>query len=230
MFNGLVWFYTVLPGHDLGVAILALTVLIRLVMTPLLFRAQEAQKELALFQPEIKKIQDGLKHDKQAQGKALAEFYSKKGVNPFSGCLLILVQLPVLLALFSVFRTGLEEGSLQFLYNFVPNPGHLNPHSFFGLLDLSRGNLYLGVAAALTQYLQTKLTVVVPVPSGAERGGFADALRWQSNYVFPALILVWSYTLPAALTLYWTALNILGILQEIVVRWVASRKQKVVLK
>lgn len=215
LLNGLIWFYTSLPFQDLGLAIVVLTTLIRLILSPFLWKAQKAQRDLAAIQPEIKKIQEELRDNREAQGKALMELYSKHKVNPFSGCLLMLIQLPILIALFQVFRKGVNPAELKYLYSFVSNPGALNTVSF-GLIDLARGNLYLGVIAALAQFLQTRLSSP-PAPPGGKKD-FSQALQWQSTYIFPALILVWSYTLPSALTLYWTVLSLFGIVQEIVMR------------
>lgn len=218
LFNGLVFFYNVLPIEDLGLAIIALTIVIRIILAPLLWKAQRAQRDLARIHPEIKKIQDELKHDRDAQGKAMMELYSKHKVNPFSGCLILLIQLPILIALFQVFRTGLLPEQLSYLYSFIENPGRLNP-IMFGVLDLAKGNLFLGVVAAVTQYFQTKLSMTSQaVPVSGKGGDFTRMLQWQTQYIFPALILVWSYTFPSALILYWTVLNVLGIVQEIIMK------------
>lgn len=221
LFNGLVFFYTVLPGQDLGLAIIALTAVIRLVLAPLLLKAQRAQQRLSLLQPEIKRIQEKYKGDREGQGKATMELYAAHKINPLSGCLPLLIQLPILIAVFQVFRGGFDPSALGYLYAFIPNPGALDPVSF-GILDLSKGNIYLGVGAALTQFLQTRLAAP---PSAPATGGsdFAKALQWQTTYFFPLLILFWSYSLPAALTLYWTILNILGILQEILLKQYYAR-------
>ena len=104
LFNGLVLIYTILPWQDLGVAIIFLTIIIRFILTPLFLKSKKAQIELARIQPEIKKIQNSLKNDKEAQGKALMELYAKNKVNPFSGCLVAIIQLPILIALFRVFQ------------------------------------------------------------------------------------------------------------------------------
>lgn len=223
LFNGLVWFYTALPVQDLGLAIIALTILIRIVLTPLLWKGQNAQRKLSELQPEIKRIQEENKNNREKQGKALMEFYAKHKINPFSGCLLMLAQLPILIALFNVFQRGLNPTALQFLYSFIPNPGSLNPVAF-GLIDLSKGNIWLGIVAAVTQYFQIKLSTPKPAAE-SKKTDFAAIFQKQSLYIFPALILVWSYTLPSALTLYWTALNLFGIVQEIVVKkWVRTPK------
>lgn len=217
LFNGLVFFYTVLPGQDLGIAIVALTVAIRLILTPLLLKGQKAQQRVAAVQPELQALQEKFKGDREAKQKAMMELYAAHRINPLSGCLVLLIQLPVLIALLQVFSSGLDPSSLRYLYPFITNPGSLNPHSF-GFLDLSQGNIYLGIAAALTQFFQTKLATP-PTPPVAKAGGgdFAKALQWQTTYLFPLLILFWSYTLPSALTLYWTILNVLGMVQEILI-------------
>lgn len=184
------------------------------------------------LQGEIKKIQEQNKENREGQGKALMELYAKNKVNPFSGCLVILVQLPILIAMFQVFQGGFDPKELAYLYSFVPNPGALNPQSF-GLLDLSIGNLYLGFVAAITQYYQTKLTLAYtsPQPISLSKGkDFAQILQWQSLYFFPVIIFAWSYKLPAALTLYWTVLNIFAILQEIITRKFSKKSNGVKVK
>jgi YidC/Oxa1 family membrane protein insertase len=225
LFNGLVLFYNLPPGQDLGLAIIALTAVIRLLLAPILWKSQRAQRRLAELAPELKKIQDKFKGDRERQGKATMEFYATHRVNPFSGCILLLIQLPILIALFQVFRQGFEASALQYLYPFIQNPGAFNPVSF-GILDLTKGNIYLCMVAAATQYLQTKLAAPPAPPppqSGGGAGDFAKALQWQTTYFFPLLILFWSYTLPSALTLYWTTLNFFGILQEITPKYLYGR-------
>jgi YidC/Oxa1 family membrane protein insertase len=214
LFNGLIFFYNGFPWQEFGLAIIALTIIIRLVLTPIFLKAQHAQKKLGLLQPEIKKLQEQHKNNKETQGKALMELYASHKVNPFSGCLMMLLQLPILIALFGVFQGVFKPENLSYLYSFVQNPGTLNPLSF-GILDLSKGNIYLGALAAFSQYWQSKLTLAA-VPPAAEKGEFTKVLQWQTLYFLPVLVLFWSYSLPAALTLYWTVLNILGIVQEII--------------
>ena len=222
LFNGLVFFYSLSPGHDLGIAIIALTVAIRLILAPLLWKAQTSQRRMAEIQPELKKIQERFKGDKEAQSKALMEFYATHKINPFSGCLILCIQLPILIALFQVFRMGLDAAQLHYLYSFVPNPGPLNP-VMLGFLNLAKGNIYLGVLAAVTQFLQTKLMAPPPSPAApankdGSKADFTKALQWQTTYLFPFLILFWSYSLPAALTLYWTAMNGFGIVEQIIIK------------
>ena len=218
LFNGLVILYTILPGHDLGLAIVCLTLIIRMLVAPILWRSQAAQKKMAALQPELKRIQERHKNDKEAQGKAVMEFYAAHRINPFAGCVLLLVQLPILIALFGVFRKGLDPASLAFLYSFVPHPGMMSSHGLFGLIDLAKGNVILGVIAAATQYFQTRLMAPPPQTGAAGGGDFTKMLQWQTTYFFPLIILFWSYSLPSALTLYWTTMNVFGIVEAIIIR------------
>lgn len=215
LFNSLVLFYNLLPGLDAGLAIIALTAVIRAALVPLMWKARKAQKDLSLLQPEIKEIQENFKGNKEGQGRAMVELYAKHKVNPLSGCLVILFQLPILIALFQVFSKGLDPENLRYLYYFVGNPGTINPVSL-GLLDLSKGNIYLGVVAAAVQYWQTKISA--PPSDVGPKNDFAKIMQTQTTYILPVLILVWSYTLPSALTLYWTVLNIFGIVQEVIAK------------
>lgn len=223
LFNSLVFLYNVLPWHDLGLAIVILTIVIRLLLAPLFWKAQQSQKSMAAMQPELKKIQAELKHDREAQGKAMVELYAKHDMSPLSpvsGCLVMLIQLPILFALFGVFRAILDPARLTYLYAFVAKPAFVNPVSF-GLLDLSHRSILLGALAAISQYVQIKMTMS-PAPSGDEPE-FARAMRTQAPFLFPAVIFAAAFSSPAALGLYWTVLNVFGILQELIVKKLWTR-------
>jgi len=212
LFNGLIWLYAVIPVNDFGIAIIAFTFVLRVLLLPLHWKAKKAQQNLSALQPEVKKIQEKFKNDREGQGKALMALYSERKVNPFSGCFPILIQLPILFALFQIFQSGFDPALLSYLYSFVPNPGTVNPVAF-GFLDLSKGNVALGFFAALTQYIQTKISLPPPAPP-SDKPDFSQILQKQSLYMIPLMLLFFSYSFPAAVTLYWTMLNIFGILQD----------------
>ncbi|MBI4224748.1 MAG: YidC/Oxa1 family membrane protein insertase [Candidatus Sungbacteria bacterium] len=218
LFNALVFLYNVLPWHDLGLAIVVLTIIIRLLLAPLFWKAQQSQKSMAAMQPELKKIQIDLKHDREAQSKAMVELYAKHNMSPLSpvsGCLVMLIQLPILFALFGVFRAIVDPAQLSYLYSFVTKPEFLDPVSF-GLLDLAHRSIPLGVLAAISQYFQIKLTL--PGAPAGDEPEFARAMRVQAPFLFPAVIFIAALSSPAALGLYWTVLNVFGILQELMVK------------
>jgi len=211
LFNALIFLYNVIPGHDFGIAIISLTLIIRLILYPLNQRAIKSQKEMQMIQPKVKEIQEKFKNDKQKQGQALMELYKTHKVNPASGCLPILIQFPVLLALISVFRTGLEQAKLSNLYRFVASPGVVNS-MFIGLIDLSKRNIVLAILAGAAQFIQSKMMMAKsPAPAGND---FAGALNKQMLYFVPALTTFLALSLPAGLALYWTAMTAFGIIQQ----------------
>lgn len=211
LLNCLVWLYVNLPFQDLGLAIVVLTVIIRVLLSPLLFKMRKAQQDLAKIQPEIKRLQEQYKNDRNAQSRALMELYAAHKVNPFSGCITAFIQFPLLIAIFQVFQSGLDPSSLSYLYSFVPNPGILDPVGF-GAIDLSKGNIPLGVAAAAVQYMQGKLVALPSISN--DKFDFAKIMQWQ----MPLIILIASISFPSSLAVYWTVSNFFDIVQEFIKR------------
>jgi len=214
--NLLVWLYTTIPGADLGLAIIALTVVIRLVLYPLNRQAISSQKALQRLQPEMEALKEKYKNDKEKQGAAMMELYKKEHINPFSSCLPLLIQLPILIAVYGVFRAGLNSDNLNLLDPFVVNPGHLNTLAF-GFLDLTHNNIWVAVAAGLGQFWQSKKLMTKRSLSSS---GPAAAMNKQMLYIMPAVTVVIGASLPAGLTLYWFCTTAFSILQQ----WLMFRK------
>lgn len=208
--NLLVFFYQSIPPHDLGVSIILVTIAIRLALYPLTAKSLKAQRDLAAIQPEIKALQEKHKDNKEEQAKRLMALYKEKGVNPLGGCLPILIQLPLLIALYRVFADATGGDLLSELYRFVPRPEMLSPIAF-GFLDLSRPNLALAALAGISQFFQAYFMPPAPAASS----DFQRAMQTQMLYVLPIFIAVISMRFPAALALYWVVLNAVSILQQI---------------
>jgi YidC/Oxa1 family membrane protein insertase len=100
LLNLLILIYSAVPGHDFGIAIILITVLVRLVIWPFQSQTLRNQKAFNAIQPEVKKIQEKYKNDPQKMNAMMMELYKEKEVNPFSSCLPSLIQLPVMIALF----------------------------------------------------------------------------------------------------------------------------------
>ncbi|MBI2451103.1 MAG: membrane protein insertase YidC [Parcubacteria group bacterium] len=211
LFNLLIFFYDLVP--DIGVAIILLTIFVRLILYPLSQKALKSQREMTLLQPKIKEIQKNFKESKEEQSRALLNLYREHRVNPFSGFLTILIQIPVLFALLKVFRVGLDQSSLNFLYDFVKNPGQINP-LFLGFIDLSQTrNIALAALAGVSQFWQSKMMLPKDQKTTSP-GDLSNILNKQMVYVFPALIGFISLSWPAAIALYWTTFNLFAILQQ----------------
>ncbi|MDP3882972.1 MAG: YidC/Oxa1 family membrane protein insertase [Candidatus Staskawiczbacteria bacterium] len=216
LFNALVLLYDYVPGHDFGVAIIILTLVIRFILYPISVVALNSQKNLQKLQPKIKEIQKKYKDDKEKLAKETLELYKTEKINPFSGLLLSLIQIPILIALYQVFWNGLKPDELVNLYQFVSNPGYLSP-LFLGILDLSKANIILAIIAGLTQYFQTKMllpkTELLDKKKGKE-ADFAQIMQKQMVYFFPVFTVIILLGLPSALGLYWTVSGLFSIIQQ----------------
>lgn len=217
LFNVLIWFYNVIPGHDLGVSIIILTVLIRLIFYPLSKKAIRSQKAIAKIQPEIKEIQKKYKDKKEEQAKMMLEIYKKYKINPASGCLPILVQLPILFALFQVFRTGLDPQKLNGLYSFVSRPESLDP-MFLNVINLSQASIGLAILAGILQFIQSKM--IMPKKTAGQKKmkigslDLSSLMSQQMTYFMPLITVFIAWRLPAALPLYWIVITLFGIFQQ----------------
>lgn len=216
LFNILIWLYNIIPGKDLGIAIIVLTVLIRLVFYPLSKKAIKSQKTMSELQPKLKEIQKKYKDNKEEQAKLMMDLYRKNKINPLSGCLPILIQLPILIALYHVFITGLSMDRLNNLYSFVQKPASLNL-IFLGFIILSQRSLLLAVLAGISQYFQAK-TMPQIMPKGQKKPGsfdFSSMMNHQMIYFMPLLTVFIAWSLPAALSIYWIVNNVFSIIQQI---------------
>jgi YidC/Oxa1 family membrane protein insertase len=216
LFNALVLLYNYIPGHDFGIAIVFLTLVIRFILFPISIKAINSQKGLQKLQPKIQELQKKYKDDKEKQAKEILELYKSEKINPFSGLLLALIQLPILIALYQVFWNGLNPKELMALYSFVANPGQINA-LFVHLIDLSKPNLILAILAGLTQYFQTKMVLPKNGPTAEKKGNgpdFSQVMQKQMVYFLPVFTVIILVSLPSALGLYWTVSGLFSVVQQ----------------
>lgn len=221
--NFLVFLYNIIPGHDLGVAIILLTIVIKLILHPLSLKSLKSQKELQDIQPKINALKEEHKDNKEALAKATMDLYKEHKINPFSSCLPLLIQLPFLLAVYQVFRDGLAS-RLDLVYSFVYRPEMINAFSF-GFIDLSKPNVILAVLAGVAQFWQAK-TMMAKQPKKVETNpkqpDISTMMSKQMLYLMPAVTIFIGVSLPGGLTLYWFVLTMLTALQQ----WLMFRKKK----
>lgn len=207
LFNLFVGLYNILPGHDVGLVIVVVTVLLRLAVYPLTASSIKAQRSLQELQPKLEALKKQYAGDQQKIAQATMELYKNNKVNPFASCLPLLIQLPILIALYWVMQDGLASTNLsQSLYSFVKNPGMINPVSI-GFFNLSKPNAVLAVLAGVAQYLQAKTMNRQNPPKEAGEGGKDEnmmaIMNKQMLYMMPAMTVLIGFSLPAGLTLYW---------------------------
>ncbi len=214
IFNVLILLYNYLPGNDFGISIIVLTLIIRLLLYPSSLKAIKSQKSISSIQPKIKEIQERYKDDKEKQAKATMELYKKEKVNPFGGCLPILIQLPILIALFQVLRRGLGTAQLNNLYSFVSVPGQINP-TFLGIMNLTNPNMFLALFAGVFQFVQTKMLAPnFKKNKKKKESGFSQIMQKQMVYFFPVITVIILLRLPAAIGLYWITTSLFAIIQQ----------------
>ena len=223
LFNALVFLYQILPGRDFGLAVILLTFFIRLALYPLMAQSVRSQKILADLQPKIQEVQQKYKDDKEKQARVMIELYQKEKINPFGGIFSLLIQLPILIALYQVFWRGLRPEEMNSLYSFVSNPGTIDP-VFLGLINLSQASLFLALLAGVAQFVQSKM--MMPGTSYQRNLGagqnqkqgqmsqFSNMLQKQMLYFFPVLTVFILWKLPAAIGLYWIVTSLFSILQQ----------------
>lgn len=221
LFNAFVGLYNVVPGHDVGLVILVLTILIRLVVYPLTASSIKSQRSLQELQPKMEEIKKLYAKDPQKQAQATMELYKSNKINPFSSCLPLLVQLPILIALYWVMRDALNSSFdiAAPLYSFVANPGKINAVSF-GWFDFAKPNIVLAVFAGLAQFIQTKtLSRKIAPPtagSGAKDENMVATMNKQMLYIMPAMTVFIGMSMPAGLTWYWFWSTILMAGQQLI--------------
>lgn len=219
LYNGLVYLVDVVPAHDMGLAVIILTIVVKVILFPLsrqAIRTQTAMREIA---PEIEAIKQKYKDKQEEQARVIFALYRERGIRPFSTFFLIFLQLPVLFGLYWVFsRGGLPSVDTSILYGFVPSPDSVDME-FLGFIDMRSHSLLLAALTGLTQYIYTRLSMGKRKPAVKEdspsfSSDMARSFDLQARYILPLLFAGISYTLAAALPLYWTASNLFMIGQE----------------
>ncbi|WP_231133298.1 YidC/Oxa1 family membrane protein insertase [Capillibacterium thermochitinicola] len=197
MANILTFFHDTL-GVGWGMAIILLTLLVKVVLFPFTLSQIRSMEGLKKIQPEMKKIQEKYKHNPEEQQRKVMELYQKHKVNPFGGCLPLLLQLPILFALFNVLRVP-ENYNLDFT------------NAYFLTMDLTKSHSYwlLAAISGLTSYLQQKMTTV----------STTDPSQSTLMYVMPVFMGYVTYTLKAGIGVYWVASTVIGIVQQ----WIITK-------
>jgi len=219
LLNGLLFLTSIIPGHDLGIAVIVLTIVVRFILFPITHSTLKTQRAMKALEPEIKRIQQG-QQNREEKSRALMELYKAHGINPFSGFVLLLIQLPLLIALYQVFWQGIPFTGAG-LYSFLSLPENIGT-MFLGFIPLQQPSIALAALAAVSQFWQARLAIP---PSSAKAPeskpptpDFGSMMQKQMLYMFPVLIFFLGFRLPAAVSIYWTAMNIFAIVHEAIVR------------
>ncbi|MCG0277067.1 MAG: YidC/Oxa1 family membrane protein insertase [Thermanaeromonas sp.] len=203
--QSLQFFYSitgVLGVPNYGLAIIFFTVAVKLLLSPLTYKQLKSIKRMQELQPKIQEIQKRYKNNPQKAQQAMLELYRAEKINPLGGCLPLLVQMPILFALFAALRDFFDPRR-----NPAVNMEHAN---FFWIPNLGQADPYflLPVLVAVTTYLQQRISMVNP----------RDGSQRTMLVVMPLLIGWMSSHFPAGLALYWVVFSVMGILEQWLLR------------
>lgn len=229
IYNALVYLINVIPGGDIGLAIILLTIIIKFILLPLHRKAIISQIKLKQLEPKINEIKAKYT-DKQEQATKTFELYKQEKINPLSGCLPILIQLPIIFALYKVFLDGFDFASVENLYSFIKAPETINLN-FLGFFDLGTRNLFLAVLAGITQFFQIDLAVKrnpAVKDDGSMQANISNMMSKQMRFIMPVFVGFISYQISGAIALYWSVNNIFTTVQEVLINKKMAKKQEII--
>ena len=253
IFNLLVLIYSILPGHNFGFALILFTIVVRLLLWPLVKKQLHQTKAMRALQPEISKIKKATKGNRQKESVMLMELYKERGINPIGTFPTLIVQLVVLIGLYSGLRKVIADPhslvsfaypALQHNLSWLMQLSHninLFDNTLFGVINLKRAafgphGFYFGafiivLGSAIAQFYQAKQLLpeakdkrgLRAILKEAGQGKQADqtevnaAVSRGTIFLLPAVVLFFTITLPAALSLYWLAGGIVAFIQQSIV-------------
>lgn len=234
LLNTLFFFLSVVPGADVGIAVVCLTIIVKIFLTSVSHRATLTMRRMQELQPEFQNIKNR-KLAREAEAREMIALYKKHNINPLAGLgsiLVVLVQIPIVISLYYVFMHGLAvppevvqvvdaagripssslaTSTIEKLYSFTPLPPEFIHVTFLGLIDLTGKSMILALLVAATQYILARfMAAKMPVP----KSDFAKSWNIQMRYFLPIVMGVVAYTISAAVALYFLVGNLVSLVYE----------------
>ncbi len=230
LYNALVFLTANVPWADVGLAVVALTIIVKIITFPLTQKSLRSQIKMREIEPELEEIK-GKYSNKEEQARQTFALYKKHKINPLSGCLVLIIQLPILIALYRVFYNGISLNE-NLLYSFVHYPETLNT-LFIGLIDIAKKSIVLSVLAGITQFIQIRLSMPAFKSKPDDKSFKTELMKSmnvQMRYVMPVFIVFIAYTTSGAIALYLVVNNLVSIAQEIFIKRKLQKEALVTVK
>lgn len=204
-------FYKLIPNY--GVSIILLTILVKVLFFPLSRKSSLASARMAELQPKMQELQAKYKNNPQKLNAELAEFYKKEGYNPMSGCLPLLIQFPLFIAMYSLFNTHFDLRGASFIPGWIPD------------LSMPESVWHFGFAIPFLGWTDLRLLPIIYVGSQLLYGKFTQMPQTGQSasqmkimmYGMPIMFFFILYNVPSGLLVYWIAQNILTIIQQVII-------------
>lgn len=233
--NALIATIIYMPDHHLGLAIILLTLIIRTILLVPSQKAMRAQRRMQEMQPKIEELKRKHKDDQARLSQETMLLWKEHKVNPLSSCTPMLVQLPILIALFYVIKGGLTPDRASFIYDFLPSFSIAEINTYFLSFDLMQKSIIiLPLIIGGLQFIQMKLMYYQKnkKDDGKEKKpaeGMAAEMENATKmmkYIMPVMIAFFTAQMPAAVGLYWGTTTFYGIVQQLVVNKESSPTTK----
>lgn len=225
--NVLIGLLVYMPNHYLGLAVILLTVIIRTILLIPSQKAMKGQQRMQEVQPKLEELKKKYANDQARLAQETMLLWKTHKVNPLSSCLPILIQLPILIALYSVVMGGLSPDRTALIYDFMPafSLHEIDP-SFLGFNLLEKSIVVFPLIVGGLQFLQMQLMQVKRKKK--EEKSMPNEMEMANKmmkYIMPVMIAVFTAQLPAAVGLYWGTSTFYGIIQQLVVNKGSSKPQ-----
>lgn len=223
LYNGLIILIHLLPFVDAGVIVIIFTILIKIILLPLAIKATRAQLQMKSIEKDLADIKEKYKDNKEEHSKKTIEYYKEKGINPFASFFILVIQLPIIIGLYRVFlKSGLPIINTSLLYSFVPVAVSINM-MFLGVINIAQKSIVLAILAGISTYFQLDIAsknqnAIVKNGKATSQADIANMMAKQMKYFFPIIVIFISYSISAAVALYWITSNVFAIIQEIYIR------------
>lgn len=226
IYNGLIFIASQLPGHNLGWAVIILTLAIRTILLVPSRKAIQSQRKMQEMQPRLDKIKEKYKGDQQRIAMETMAIWKEEQISPLSSCMPILLQLPFLLAVFYVVRDSINPDNAYLLYTTYENFSLANiNHIFFGL-DLTTPNRYvLPLIVGALQFIQMQMMMAKNKNNSKKGPKEMQMAQGTMSYIMPVMIAVFTATVPAGVGIYWGTSTLYGIIQQTVIIKTARTKK-----
>ncbi len=222
LYNALAFIIAHIPHADLGVAVIILTIIVKLIIFPVNVSAIKTQAKLKELEPELASLKEKYPKDREALARETMDIYKKNKINPFGSLLPVLIQFPIIISLYTIFRSsGLPVINQALLYPFIHSPILANV-IFLNIIDVAQKSLMLAVIVAITQYVQVQFSIpAIKKIEGQEasfKNDLARSMNIQMRFILPLFTAYIAYITSGAIALYFITNNFFAIGQEIYVR------------
>lgn len=227
IYNILIFIIDNITLGDVGFAIILVTIIVKLILSPLTRKSIKSQILMKRMEPELRQLKKDYPN-KEEQAKKTFDLYKKYDTNPFSGCLVVLLQLPIIFALYYVFYKPFSIDT-SLIYSFIGSPEYFHTN-FLGLIEMGSKSIFLGVLAGVTQFIQgylaspskPKVEIIKNNQQIQDQKTFqdqlSDSMQMNVKYILPVFIAFVAWKISAAVALYWIVSNIFTIVQEWYIR------------